>query len=112
MYDLLTEKTLIMYNNDKITELKELYSTAYQLNIEMLECLNAFKHVNVVYFNAYKHFKKTNAFIFSDSVQFYVEEITAMDNGVDSLIGKIQENIRQTHEMESYLFSKHTALVN
>ena len=101
-----------MNNYDRITELKELYSTAYQLNIGMLECLSSFKHVNVVYYNAFKHFKKTNDHIFSDAVQFYVEEINEMDNGVDTLIGKIQANIQETYEMERYLFSRRTALVN
>ena len=101
-----------MRNNDKITELKELYSTAYHLNIEMIECLSSFKHVSELYFNAYRHFKNFHVHIFSDDVQYYIEEINEMDNGVDTLIHKLRENINETQEMESYLFKNSKSLVN
>jgi len=101
-----------MRNNDKISELKELYSTAYNLNVGMIECLNSFKHVSELYFNAYRHFKNFHVHIFSDDVQYYIEEINEMDNGVDSLITKLQANIMETYEMESYLFKDSKALVN
>ncbi|WP_432714804.1 hypothetical protein [Pedobacter sp.] len=101
-----------MMNNDKITELKELYSTAYHLNVDMIECLNSFKHVSELYFNAYRHFKNYHIHIFSDDVQYYIEEINELDNGVDTLIHKLQANITETYEMESYLFRNSKAMVN
>ena len=101
-----------MNNSDKISELKELYSTAYHINIGMLECLSFIKHLNEVYRNAYIHFKLINDHIFSDEVQLYVEEINETDKGVDKLIGTLQANITQANEMENYLFSRRGALVN
>ena len=101
-----------MRNNDKITELKELYSTAYDLNIGMIECLNECKHVSELYFDAYRHFKNCHTHIFSDDVQYYIEEISELDNGVDTLINKVQANINETQDMEFYLFKNSKALVN
>jgi hypothetical protein len=101
-----------MNNNDKITELKELYSTAYRINIGMLEWLSFIKHLNEVYNNAYIHFKLVNDYFFCDDIQLYIEQINEGDKGVDTFIGTLHANIMQANEMENYLFSKRSALVN
>lgn len=102
-----------MSNNDKIKAVKELYSTAYTLNIGMLEFLNDFKHLNELYYKAFEYFKNLNAYIFSDDVQLYVEEINVLDRGVDNLIKRLQANIIETNEMETYLFkNSNDSLIN